>query len=161
MLLLHWWFEDQAFVARLREHGFRVVVLSRHPLDVLISILVYSQHDHSTLQWLDGAAGNERGILGASPLGEAFLSYATGPHQGAFWASVPQLVASAGLPSPLRRPCGRHRRTAAAHSGRIRHNGRKPIAEVVKQAAPQEIEIARSIGCTTCGRPGLACGGNC
>jgi hypothetical protein len=61
ILQIHW-LPDEAFVSRLKQHGFRPIVLARHPLDVLISILVFSQHDDSTLRWLGGAAGNERCI---------------------------------------------------------------------------------------------------
>ena len=57
---LHWPADDAAFAARLAEHGFRVVVSARHPLDVLISILAFCQHDDSTLRWLGGAAQDER-----------------------------------------------------------------------------------------------------
>jgi hypothetical protein len=78
ILAMHW-LPDEAFVSLLEQHGFRPIVLARHPLDVLISILVFSQHDDSTLRWLGGAAGNERCIEGASPMSEAFLAYATGP----------------------------------------------------------------------------------
>ena len=73
------WLPDEAFVSLLKQHGFRPLTIARHPLDVLISILVYSQHDDSTLEWLGGAGGNERCIEGASPMSEAFLTYATGP----------------------------------------------------------------------------------
>ena len=78
ILQLHWP-PDEGFVSLLKQHEFRVIVLARHPLDVLISILAFSQHDDSTLQWLGGAAGNERSITGASPMSQAFLDYATGP----------------------------------------------------------------------------------
>jgi hypothetical protein len=78
VLQLHW-LPVEEFTSLLEEHGFRPVVLARHPLDVLISILAFSQHDESTIRWLGGAAGNERCLEGASPLGEAFLDYATGP----------------------------------------------------------------------------------
>jgi hypothetical protein len=78
VLQLHW-LPNEAFVSLLEQHDFRPVVLARHPLDVLISILAFSQHDDSTLNWLGGNGGNERSIAGASPTSEAFLSYATGP----------------------------------------------------------------------------------
>ncbi len=76
---LHWPADDAAFVARLAEHGFRVVVAARHPLDVLISILAFCQHDDSTLRWLGGAAQDERLIHGAWPLSDAFIEYCLGP----------------------------------------------------------------------------------
>ncbi len=79
MVLQIHWPRDEAFLSRLRQHDFRTVVLARHPLDVLISALVFSQHDESTLRWLGGAGGDERTIAGASPTSDAFLDYATGP----------------------------------------------------------------------------------
>lgn len=77
ILQLHW-LPDESFRAHLAKYEFRVVVLARHPLDVLISILAFSQHDDSTLRWLDGAGGSERSLAGVTPLSEPFLDYATG-----------------------------------------------------------------------------------
>lgn len=73
---LHW-LPDDEFRGSLERHGFKVVVLARHPLDVLISVLAFSQHDDSTLRWLAGAGGDERCIAGVEPLSERFLTYAT------------------------------------------------------------------------------------
>jgi hypothetical protein len=73
------WEPDDAFLTTLKRYGFRVIVLARHPLDVLLSTLSFSQHDGSTLRWLDGRGGDERCLEGASPTSEAFLAYATGP----------------------------------------------------------------------------------
>jgi hypothetical protein len=78
ILQLHW-MPDDGFVSLLAQHEFRVVVLARHPLDVLVSILAFSQHDDSTLRWLAGAGGDERPIAGASPMSAAFAEYAVGP----------------------------------------------------------------------------------
>jgi hypothetical protein len=78
VLQLHWT-DEPGFVSLLERHGFRVIVAARHPLDTLISVLVFSQHDDSTLHWLGGSAGNERCLAGASPTSDAFLNYATGP----------------------------------------------------------------------------------
>jgi hypothetical protein len=70
---------DPAFTSVLEEHGFRVVVLARHPLDVLISILHFARNDPSPARWLDGEGGDEVGITTCTPLDPAFLEYATGP----------------------------------------------------------------------------------
>ena len=77
ILQLHW-HRDEAFLTLLRDHGFRVVVISRHPLDILISLLTYVQHGRETAAWIDGLAGNESDLDGASPLDAGFLNYATG-----------------------------------------------------------------------------------
>jgi hypothetical protein len=82
ILQLHWP-ADPAFVAQLEQHGFHVVVLVRHPLDTLISILHFATHEPQTTRWLDGAHGDERSILGAEPCSQRFVAYATGPRAGA------------------------------------------------------------------------------
>jgi len=74
ILQIHW-LPDASFLALLAEHGFRPIVLARHPLDVLLSILVFAQHDESTLYWLGGSE-EERSLVGAGPLSETLLRYA-------------------------------------------------------------------------------------
>jgi hypothetical protein len=72
-------------LSQLQEHGFRSVVLARHPLDVLISILAFCQHN-ATDDWLGGAGGDERRLAASSPLSEEFVDYATGPRASALLA---------------------------------------------------------------------------
>jgi hypothetical protein len=81
VLQIHWRPVD-SFIRRLKENGFHLVVMNRHPLDVLISILQFSLHDQ-TGRWLEGEEGNERSIYGAMPRSSAFLDYATGPRAAA------------------------------------------------------------------------------
>jgi Sulfotransferase domain len=76
VLQLHWP-RTRAFSRTLERHGFRVVVLSRHPLDVLISILHFSAHEPETARWLDGAYGDESSIVGVDPTSYVFWKYAT------------------------------------------------------------------------------------
>ena len=64
VLQIHW-LRSTPFLSQLQRHNFRVVVLARHPLDVLLSILHFSLHDDSTQQWLGGALGSEACICGA------------------------------------------------------------------------------------------------
>ena len=76
---LHW-HPTSAFVEQLEAFGFHVVVLVRHPLDVLISILHFAFHysaGDETQRWLEGEDGNERPIFAAMPRSTAFLDYAT------------------------------------------------------------------------------------
>lgn len=93
IMQLHW-HPEPTFLVRLEKGGFRVVVLARHPLDVLNSILHFSLHD-PTARWLEGEGGNERSIYGAMPRSSAFLDYATGPRARALlsitreWWSLP------------------------------------------------------------------------
>jgi hypothetical protein len=78
VLQLHW--HPTAEFRELLDHGgFRPLVLARHPLDVLLSILHFALHDESADRWLDGQEGNELAICGAMPTSAAFVEYATGP----------------------------------------------------------------------------------
>jgi hypothetical protein len=78
LLQIHY-HRSEEFVRLLDRHGFRVVTMARHPLDILISILHFANADARTHAWLYGEGGDERPIIGAKPRSEAFLSYATGP----------------------------------------------------------------------------------
>lgn len=78
ILQMHWRREPE-FLQILRDHGFRVVNITRHPFDVLISILHFCWFEPQTDHWLLGSGGNERSILGAMPRSRCFIEYATGP----------------------------------------------------------------------------------
>jgi hypothetical protein len=80
LLALHW-HPLPSFLEQLRENGFRPMVLVRHPLDVLVSILHFALHysdAEATLRWLEGEGGSEKPIFAAMPRSTAFLDYATG-----------------------------------------------------------------------------------
>jgi hypothetical protein len=81
VLQVHW-HPTPLFHAWLEQYGFRVVVLTRHPFDVLVSILHFALHN-STGRWLEGEEGNERSIFGAMPRSTAFIEYATGKRAAA------------------------------------------------------------------------------
>jgi hypothetical protein len=88
VLALHW-HPTPPFLGQLREHRFRPMVLARHPLDVLVSVLHFALHycdDEATLRWLEGEGGSERPIFAAMPRSTAFLDYATGPRARALLA---------------------------------------------------------------------------
>ena len=89
VLQLHWP-RTRAFARTLDRHGFRVLTLARHPLDILVSILQFSAREPATACWLDGAGGDERAIIGADPLSPAFRTYATGPRARALLDISPQ-----------------------------------------------------------------------
>jgi hypothetical protein len=78
VLQIHW-HRAEPFLSLLKHHNFHVVSLSRHPLDVLISILHFARNESETGRWLEGEGGSETGILRASPRSREFLEYATGP----------------------------------------------------------------------------------
>ena len=82
VLQIHW-HRSPAFVKLLEQHGFQVVVLARHPLDVLLSILHFAPHDPSTVHWLQGEGGHERCIYGSMPCSPSFLEYASGTRAAA------------------------------------------------------------------------------
>jgi hypothetical protein len=75
ILQLHWPM-TQSFTEDLRRHGFHVIVLTRHPLDVLISILHFAAYEPATSRWLGGAHGDESSIERAEPCSPEFLDYA-------------------------------------------------------------------------------------
>lgn len=64
---------------RLNRMGFKVVSLARHPLDVLISILHFSHFESNTARWLEGEAGDEKGLILALPNSKEFTHYGCGP----------------------------------------------------------------------------------
>jgi hypothetical protein len=142
---LHW-HRTPALVHRLREEGFRVVCVTRHPLDVLISILQFCLHDDSTLQWLNGEGGSERPIHGAMPGSATFLEYGAGPRAAALmtvsreWAPAPEclrvryenLVADAE---------GELRRIAEA----LGEPTRRLIAEIVDSATIPKLRVRTDV----------------
>lgn len=85
---------DEGLRSSLEEAGFVTIVLARHPLDVLVSILHFVAHDSGTLAWLGTGDSGESAIRDASPTSAAFLEYATGPRARALlsvsaeWAPV-------------------------------------------------------------------------
>lgn len=82
VLQIHW-HRTEPFFSLLEKYKFRIVTLSRHPLDVLISILHFSSHETETIRWLGGEGGNEVKIRRATPISQEFLEYATGPRSTA------------------------------------------------------------------------------
>ena len=80
------WPRTPEFLTKLRDHGFRVLTLSRHPLDTLISILHFSWYNPETAMWLLGRGGDETGLRGAMPRSRPFIDYATGPRAAALLA---------------------------------------------------------------------------
>jgi hypothetical protein len=94
VLQIHWR-RTADFVAQLEKHRFHVIVLMRHPLDVLISVLHFALHN-TTVRWLNGEGGDERSIFGAMPGSAAFLAYATGTRAAALLSISPEWWQAAG-----------------------------------------------------------------
>lgn len=82
ILQIHWRDTDN-FVSLLAENGFRPIVIARHPLDVLISILHFATYESQTARWLDGEAGSEISIINKSPLCSEFIDYSVGKRSAA------------------------------------------------------------------------------
>ncbi|MBE9188047.1 tetratricopeptide repeat protein [Microcoleus sp. LEGE 07076] len=82
ILQIHWRDTDN-FVSLLAENGFRPIVIARHPLDVLISILHFATYESQTARWLDGEAGSEISIINKFPLCSEFIDYAVGKRSAA------------------------------------------------------------------------------
>lgn len=98
VVALHWHPEPE-FTADLERHGFKIVTMCRHPLDILISILHFASSggnsDAYTAQWLLGEGGGEACVVDATPTSSRFLDYATGARARALlsvsqeWARLP------------------------------------------------------------------------
>ncbi len=76
ILQLHWYREPN-FQQYLRTNEFRVLVLSRHPLDVLVSAWHFVPHEPLTARWLEGNAELPADVSRHPPASREFLSYAT------------------------------------------------------------------------------------
>ena len=87
VLQIHW-LRDESFESLLDIHGFRVVVMARHPMDVLISSLNYEQHLPNPTRWTN-PHGVERTLVEATPRSAAFIEYATANHPGSVLSFSP------------------------------------------------------------------------
>ena len=76
ILQLHW-YREPGFQAFLRDSGFRVVVLGRHPLDVLLSVLHFVRREPLTARWLEGNAELPPDLASETPFSDGFERYAT------------------------------------------------------------------------------------
>ena len=76
VLQLHW-YREPGFQAFLREGGFKVIVLGRHPLDVLVSVLHFVRREPLTARWLEGNAEIPPDLHAEKPFSDGFERYAT------------------------------------------------------------------------------------
>lgn len=79
---MHWRYDDR-FAAMLAEQRIQIITISRHPLDVLLSIWQFAPHEPQTMHWLAGEGGDESSLIGREVASDAFLEYATGPRAAA------------------------------------------------------------------------------
>jgi hypothetical protein len=115
VLQIHWR-REPAFEAKLAGHGFRVVTVARHPLDVLVSILHFCIYESESEHWLLGAGGSEAEIFAAMPRSRAFVEYAAGPRAAELLAVTPDWWGRPGVVGVRYEDCVRD---AAAELGRL------------------------------------------
>jgi hypothetical protein len=72
------WYREPNFQRFLEENHFKSVIIGRHPLDVLLSVLQFIRHEPATSQWLLGNAEIPLDLAGQSPSSDAFTDYALG-----------------------------------------------------------------------------------
>lgn len=77
ILQIHWYREPN-FQAYLRDNGFRLLVLSRQPLDVFLSVLHFVRHEPQTARWLEGNAELPAELSAARPTDPVFREYTLG-----------------------------------------------------------------------------------
>jgi len=83
---------------RERLGASRAIVIARHPIDTLISVLHYASHQAGSNGWVGGAGGNEDQIRNATPVCEDFREYALGPRAAALlsvtagWWNTPNVL---------------------------------------------------------------------
>ena len=84
------WLPTESFLADLALHGFRVVAIARHPLDVFVSVVQYVRNGKETHQWLDGEGGNEASLHDATPTDASALAYALSERFATLLSVTPQ-----------------------------------------------------------------------
>lgn len=84
------WHRSFEMLDLLARHGFQVVTIGRHPMDVLVSILHFCNKEPATRHWLLGEGGNEDEICGQSPLSASFLAYGTSARARALLSVTPE-----------------------------------------------------------------------
>lgn len=95
LIQLHWHRTD-TLTSLLDHHGFRVVVIARHPFDTLVSLLSWANNCPVPSQvWKEAAAlkgdgGDESPLFDLHPCDPRFVAYATGPRARALLGVSPQ-----------------------------------------------------------------------
>jgi len=84
------WLPTESFLSDLAAHGFRVVAIARHPLDVFVSVVQYVRNGKETHQWLAGAGGNESSLDAATPTDSNALGYAVSERFATLLSVTPQ-----------------------------------------------------------------------
>jgi len=77
LVAMHWHYSAE-FEQFLRDRGFKIMVTTRHPMDVLVSILRFAAFEPDTARWLDGEGGDEGPLAHAAPASNEFANYCLG-----------------------------------------------------------------------------------
>ena len=85
LVAMHW-HRTKEMQDLLRERRIDVLVTVRHPLDILISILRFSQFEPATAFWLEGEGGSETVLKDANPADRRFLDYALSERAAALFS---------------------------------------------------------------------------
>jgi hypothetical protein len=115
----------------------KVVTISRHPFDVLVSILRFAQTEPETIQWLWGRGGDEDSLLDADPTSEPFAQWAMSERAlhlievSSSWLAVPD-VAHVSYDKLVESP----EREVHRLVQRLSLAPVKPIAEAVQRFTP-------------------------
>lgn len=71
------WPREPNFQKFLQVNAFQPIVVSRHPLDILCSMMHFIRYEPMTSRWLEGNVAIPSHLKGRSPACSAFLEYAT------------------------------------------------------------------------------------
>ena len=71
------WYREPNFQKFLTCHGFKVITLARHPLDVLLSVLHFMKYEPETARWLEGNCALPDDLIGSHPCSSNFADYAS------------------------------------------------------------------------------------
>jgi hypothetical protein len=73
-LQIHW-YREPVLQALLHENDFQIVVIARHPLDVLVSVLHFIQFEPKTARWLEGNVEIPKEMAGSTSVSDVFKKY--------------------------------------------------------------------------------------
>jgi hypothetical protein len=147
--------ETAAFRQFLDGLGFREIVTVRHPLDVLISILQFSQNDPTTFRWVGAEDGDERSLMGSTPTSPAFLRYCLGPRAAALLGVSPQWMPYAAGIVRYESLVAAPEVTLAALVDRLGLRPARPLAQVTDEHTIDKLRAGISQHHFWQGRPGL------
>lgn len=138
-----------------REFGIRPIVIVRHPLDVLISVLHFCTFEPETRSWLDGEGGGEGAIQGKDPADPAFAAYALSPRAAALLAASMEWM-ERGVPFVrFENLVARTQPELERFLHRLRAAPVRPLAKVIEEHTLEKSRRAFNNQHSWQGRPGI------